>query len=110
MSKRKPVVSFDAEKERTFKELCRLKPQLRDAAEILDVSEDTLTRYCRKQGCTYAEFRDKKMAKTRMMLIKKALDMAQNGNATMLIFCLKNLCQWADNPEIMEEDNTLEFS
>ena len=107
---RKAHVKWDDEKVRLLDKYCQLKPTLLDVTELLNVSSDTIERYCRKHGMTFAEYRNKKMAKTRMTLTQKALEMALNGNATMMIFSLKNLCGWADMPDTAPEDTTLEFS
>lgn len=81
--------------------LCQYRPFLSDVSEYLGVSEDTVERYIKKRyGITFAEFRDKKMFRTRFNLTEKALQMALSGNVTMMIFCLKNLCGWADKTEI----------
>lgn len=65
--------------------------------DMLDISEDTLDRGIAKEhGMTFKEYRDRKMSTTRVALAKKAVKMALDGHATMLIFCLKNLCGWTD--------------
>ena len=48
---------------------------------------------------TFEEYKDSKMDRTRLKLQQKAIIMANNGNATMMIFCLKNLCKWSDKIE-----------
>jgi len=106
---RKAHVKWDDEKVRQLDKYCQLKPSLTDVSELLNVSDDTILRHCRKYNMTFAEYRNKKMAKTRMTLTQKALEMALNGNATMMIFSLKNLCGWADMPDAAPEDTTLEF-
>ena len=77
--------------------MCQYKPFLCDVAEYLEISEDTIERNIRaKHNCTCAEYRNKKMWRTRFNLTEKAVAMAMSGNTTMMIFCLKNLCGWAD--------------
>jgi hypothetical protein len=82
--------------------LMRFKPSLSDTAELMETSEDTIANRIRETyDLTFSEYRAKKMAKVRRSLVQKALDMAINGgHATMLIFCLKNLCGWTDNQDI----------
>jgi len=46
------------------------------------------------------------MSHTRYALIQKAISEALNGNTTMLIFSLKNLCGWADKQELDVAQNT----
>jgi hypothetical protein len=78
-----------------------------DCGEILNVSIKTIERRIKKlHNCTFDELRNKKMSYTRQKLINKALTMADTGNATMLIFCLKNLCAWEDSPDNNDYKNT----
>lgn len=78
----------------------RLKPTLADTAAFFKVGiqtvEDTIRRH---YDLTFREFREQNMVHTRMMLIRTALGKAKGGDNTMLIFCLKNLCGWADKME-----------
>lgn len=73
------------------------KPQ---CASILLMSDDTIDRRIKEKfDCTFEEYKTTKMGLTKIKLQQKAIQMALNGNATMLIFCLKNLCGWADKQE-----------
>ena len=66
----------------------------------MDVSEDTLERRIKeKHKCTFTEYADKMMAPIKLKLVQKALSKALDGDNTLLIFCLKNLCGWADKVE-----------
>lgn len=74
---------------------------LADAAEVMGVHIDTLERKIKKEKkCCFTEYRQQKLGKVRIMLVQKAVEMARGGNATMLIFCLKNMCGWADKQEV----------
>lgn len=90
----RPNKKLDPEK---LKALMRFKPTLKDAAAFFECSEDTIERNCRKiSGVGFADFRDQNMVHTRFTLIRTAIKKAENGDNTMLIFCLKNLCGWRD--------------
>lgn len=79
------------------------KPTLADTAAFFECSEDTIERRIReKTDLSFAAFRDKSMHTTRKKLVDRALDRALSGSDTMLIFCLKNLCEWADKPQDKE--------
>jgi len=82
-----------------------------DLEEMMDVSDETIRAAIRREKkMEFLPYRDKKMSKTRLSLTQKALSMAKNGDRTMLIFCLKNVVGWSDNPVLMEYDqNELEF-
>jgi hypothetical protein len=70
--------------------------------EIMQVSHDTIERNIRKEhGLTFAEYREKKMQKTVLKLVEKAVDKALAGDNTMLIWTLKNLAGWADKNETL---------
>ena len=46
------------------------------------------------------------MVHTRFMLIRTAIQKAEKGDNVMLIFCIKNLCNWRDKlpDEQFDED------
>lgn len=92
-------MACDIDKEQ-LEELMRLRPTLLDTAAVMKCSESTISRYIRETfDLTFEAFREQRMAFTRQRLVKKALEMAEKGDRTMLIFCLKNLCGWADKSE-----------
>lgn len=71
----------------------------------IHITDDTLTAHCKRNfGMTFSEYRDKRFDNTRLMLTQKTMKMALEGNVTLLIFCLKNLCGWSDKVESKEED------
>lgn len=80
------------------------KPSMADCEEHLGCSHDVIEKNIKEKfGLTFVEYRDRKMKNTRMKLVQRALKMAFNENPTMLIFCLKNLCNWSDKVEIEEK-------
>ena len=90
---RKPIVFNDVQ----LKELMRLKPSLKDTAAFFEVDPSTVKHYIRKNwDVTFSEFREQNLVHTRFMLIRTAIKKAERGDNVMLIFCLKNLCQWRD--------------
>lgn len=94
--RRKPGDPFDWD---LLDMLLQFKPSLADTATLMKCSEDTLEIFIKKKyKVTFSEYRDKRMASVRMTLVQKAIEMARNGDRVMLIFCLKNLCGWTDNP------------
>ena len=84
--------------------ILQFRPPLKTASEILEVSHDTLERRIKeKYDMTFTEYRDLKMGRVVLKLQQKAITDALAGNNTMLIFCLKNICGWSDNPNKEEE-------
>lgn len=58
---------------------------------------------------TFEEYHESRISRTATKLQQKALEMALNGDRTMLIFCLKNLAGWSDKQEIKHNlDNNYE--
>ena len=84
--------------------LLAYKSSLTVCSDILEVHENTIRMHISQRfGMTFTEYAEKKLSRTKVKLVQKALEMAYSGNATMTIFCLKNLCKWKDNPdEILE--------
>lgn len=80
-----------------LKRLMRTRPSLEDVAIIMGCGERTVQDTIRREfDMTFIEFRQLHMAGIRQKLVDKALDMALEGegNATMLIHCLRNICDW----------------
>lgn len=93
----RPTKAFDWSK---LDAILQYNATLSDCAEVMGVHIDTIERKIKNEkGCSFTEYRKQKLGKVRIMLVQKAVDMARGGNATMLIFCLKNLCGWADKNE-----------
>jgi hypothetical protein len=77
-----------------------MNPTLKDASAFFKCSEDTIERRCKEFGYNdFADARQQNMVHTRLKLIRGALAMAEKGNPALMIFCLKNLCGWADKME-----------
>lgn len=80
--------------------MLQFKPTLQLCADYLGVSGRFIElRIQEKYDLSFGEYRETKMASVKMKLVQKAISMAISGNATMLIFCLKNLNNWADKIE-----------
>lgn len=91
----RPEKPFDWQ---TLNKYLQFKPSLSDTADLMDCSEDTLQNKIKeKYNVTFSVYRDKKMSKVRLTLTQKAIQMANAGDRTLLIFCLKNYCNWTDN-------------
>lgn len=87
--------------------LLAFKANLTVCEEILGVHQNTIKNHIRaRYGITFTEYMDRKLSVTKMRLIQKAIKMAENGSATMLIFCLKNICHWQDKIENVNVDTT----
>ena len=90
--------------------LLAYKSSLVVCAEILECHENTIKQHIKKRtGETFREYADKKLSRTRVKLVQKAIEQATSGNTTMLIFCLKNLCGWADKAEVEQSNTNIEI-
>ena len=90
--------------------ILQFKPSVRTTAEMLNMSHDTLERRIRsKHNMSFGEYRELKMGRVVLKLQQKAINKALDGDNTMLIFCLKNLCGWGDNPTPKIDDTELEY-
>lgn len=80
--------------------LLAYKSTLSMCADILECHENSIKNHIKKRyGLTFTQYAEKKLAKTKIKLISKAIEMGTNGHATMLIFSLKNICGWSDKIE-----------
>ena len=87
--------------------LLAYKASLTVCEEILGVHQNTIKNHIKaRYELTFTEYSDRKLSVTKLRLIQKAIKMAEQGNATMMIFCLKNICQWQDKIENVNIDTT----
>lgn len=77
--------------------LLQFKVPLYFVADYMNISRDTIIRRLKEDyGMTFAEYHELRLMRTATKLQQKAIEMALAGNATMMIFSLKNLAGWAD--------------
>ena len=77
--------------------LLAYKSSLVVCSEILETTDTTIKNHIkRRHNQTFTEYADRKLSRTKVKLVQKAIEQATSGNTTMLIFCLKNLCKWQD--------------
>lgn len=91
--------------------LLAYKSSLAVCSDILEVHENTIKNHIKKRyGMTFTEYSEKKLSRTKVKLVQKALEMAYSGNTTMMIFSLKNICKWKDNPDLNIDANGVSVS
>jgi hypothetical protein len=84
------------------------RPTLKMCADYLGCSDTHIENEIRRvHNVTFSEYRDAKMAFVKVKLVQQAIQMAVKGNATMLIFCLKNLCGWMDKPHELDTQKSI---
>lgn len=104
----RPVVEIDYAKLEAYLQ-CKANKSM--CASLLGVSEDTIEKRVKeKYDMTFSELANDKMAVTKIKLVQVALNKAFKGDNCMLIFCLKNVAGWKDNPDVLDEPLTdMEF-
>jgi hypothetical protein len=84
--------------------LLQFKVTAEFCADYLNVSRDAIYRRIREEhDMTFSEYHKLKMQRTATKLQQKAIEAALKGNATLMIFALKNLAGWSDN--VKQETN-----
>jgi IS30 family transposase len=78
----------------------------------LGVSEDTIEREIKKKyKCGFTEYRARRSEKIVLKLKQKMIQKALDGDNVCLIFVLKNIGGWSDNPEPLQSQyEELEFA
>jgi hypothetical protein len=100
----RPSIPID---EKQLRALMRLKPTLEDCAAFFECSTSKIEKHIKENwGLRFSEFREQNMVHTRFMLVRTALEKAKKGDTAILIFCLKNLCQWKDRYDHSPDQNT----
>lgn len=71
------------------------------AADYMNLSEMTITtRLKEDKGLSFEKYHELKMGRISNKLQEKAIQMALQGDRTLLIFCLKNYSKWQDKVDI----------
>lgn len=75
----------------------KLNPSIEINIKTIRNMEKMIERRIRDRfECTFVEYRDKKLERTRIKLFNKQVDVALNGNTAMLIWLGKQLLQQTD--------------
>lgn len=91
--------------------LLAYKSSLLVCSDILEVSDTTIKNHIKKRyNMTFTEYAEKKLSRTKVKLVQKAIEMANSGHATMMIFCLKNICKWSDNNDANVDIGKIEIN
>ena len=103
----RPNKPFDWVKLNSYLQLMATKKM---CASLLDISEDTIERRIKKEhDCTFSEYADTQLAPVKLKLVQKALALAMGGDNVMLIFSLKNICDWT-NKEHLEIEGEIKIN
>ena len=90
--------------QKELRKLMQFKPSLRTTAGWFEVSESTILRRVKEfeddPKMTFEVFRDKHMAGIKLALSQKAIQLALNGSERMIIWCQKNIDDWADHQDL----------
>jgi hypothetical protein len=86
--------------------MCLFDASLRVCAAELKVSEDAIEHYIRrKYDKTFGEYKSIHTGRMALKLKQKMINKALGGDNACLIFSLKNLSEWKDNPDIVDAGN-----
>ena len=80
-----------------FDSILQFKPPKQVCADIMEVSDDVIERRIKeKYGCTFTEYRSRKMGPMKIRLAQKLIQLALSGDKTCLIFACKVYLGWSD--------------
>ena len=100
----RPRIEFDEKDWKLLDIACQYKHHEIDIANLLEVSMDTVERRIReKYECSFAEYRNKRLSKTKHNLFAKQVEIAMAGNVTMLIWLGKQYLDQLDQQSITQE-------
>lgn len=89
-----------------FDKLLSMQCTLREVASFFECSEDTIENIVKKEKlCTFSEYSREKKANGKRQLRKRQMDIAMQGNTTMLIWLGKQYLDQKDKNEIEHSGN-----
>ena len=84
-----------------FDKLCEFQCTLREIAQWFGCTEDTIqTRVKEKHGVIFSVYSEQKRSKGKLSLRRKQLEIAMDGNVTMLIWLGKQYLEQSDKQEV----------
>lgn len=85
---------------KTFENLCAIQCTKEDICDVMEISEKTLNAWCKREyGENFSLVFKKKRTGGKISLRRAGFKHALNGNSSVLIFMLKNICGMSDNPQ-----------
>lgn len=110
---RPPKKEWTKEELEQFEVFVKTYPTLADTALFFKVSTSEIEHMCTRYfKLNFSDVRAGKMAWTKHLLKKQAIDLAMHPtepNVPMLKFCLTNLCQWSDKNEMQLQTTTVQI-
>ena len=96
----------------TKEKLCGMQCTLVEIAGFFNCSEDTIENWCKKtyKGQTFSEVFKRKSAKGKISVRRKQFQVAESGNATMLIWLGKQYLGQTEKQDVeltLNEDETV---
>lgn len=84
--------------------------RLIDCSEMCNMSDDSIQKRIKEEhGCTFSEYRNRKMSKMRMKLLQKQFDVAMSGNVALLIWLGKQHLDQKDKAETTLDVSTIKI-
>lgn len=94
-----------------FESLCSIFCTKDEIAEVMECSDDTISRWCQREyGCSFAEVYKKKSSRGKASLRRMQFKSAESGNVTMQIFLGKNYLGQSDRAEIEAPDTQINIT
>lgn len=94
--------------EKEFDKLCSLQCTMLEICDWFDVTDKTLTRWCKDTfGCSFSEIYEKKRCGGKIALRRSMFQLASK-NATMAIFLAKNILGMSDNVEVKADTSLMQ--
>lgn len=88
-----------------FEQMCLEQLSEKEIADYYGLDRRTVNHFCKQNyGMTFTTFWNLKRTKSKAIIINEAFKLAKKNGAVM-IFCLKNLCGWKDNPDEQTASN-----
>ncbi len=85
--------------QKQFESLCAIQCTQEEICNVLDVCDETLTRWCKEvYNLSFSEVFKQKRDLGKTSLRRKQWELAQKGNSTMQVWLGKNILKQSDNP------------